>query len=115
MAAVPPSSPSIPALTAFVEQKWPSIQTTLEEYIRIPNQSPAFDPEHLTNGLATKVVDLFSAWVTAQAIPGLKMEVITDPGRTPLMFLEVPATGGGEGTVLLYGHAGASFFPERRL
>jgi hypothetical protein len=25
---------------AFVESKWPAIQRTLEEYIRIPNQSP---------------------------------------------------------------------------
>jgi hypothetical protein len=26
--------------TAFVESKWPVIQQTLEDYIKIPNQSP---------------------------------------------------------------------------
>ena len=93
---------SLPLLKSFVEEKWPAIQTTLEEYIRIPNQSPMFDPEHLTNGCAERVVCLFTAWVTAQAVPGLTMEVICEAGRTPLIYIEVASTG-GEGTVLLYG------------
>jgi acetylornithine deacetylase/succinyl-diaminopimelate desuccinylase-like protein len=62
-----------------------------------------FDANHLTNGYTDKVVSLFSAWVAAQAVPGLKLEVIADAGRTPLLFIEVAATG-GEGTVLMYGH-----------
>ena len=93
---------SLPALKSFVEGKWPAIQATLEECIRIPNQSPMFDPEHLTNGLTTRIVDLFTAWVTAQAVPGLTMEVICEAGRTPLLYVEVASTG-GEGTVLMYG------------
>jgi hypothetical protein len=92
---------SIPAASSFVEGKWPVIQQTLEDYIRIPNQSPMFDPEHLTNGFCAQVVALFTSWVEAQALPGLSMEVISEAGRTPLIYIEVASTG-GEGTVLLY-------------
>jgi acetylornithine deacetylase/succinyl-diaminopimelate desuccinylase-like protein len=98
------ASLSVPAATAFVEKSWPSIQTTLEDCIRVPSQSPQFDPEHLTNGHAMKVVELLTAWVAEQKMEGLTLEVISDPGRTPLIFIEVAATGGAGGTVLLYGH-----------
>ena len=91
------------AITAFVEGKWPVIQSTLEDYIRIPNQSPMFDPNWEANGHTDKVVELFKSWVAAQAVPGLKLEVLREAGRTPLIFMEVPSTGGA-GTVLLYGH-----------
>jgi acetylornithine deacetylase/succinyl-diaminopimelate desuccinylase-like protein len=71
---------------------------------RIPNQSPMFDPEHLTNGHTDAVVSLFTSWVAAQAIPNLSLEVVQAPGRTPLIYIEVPATGGTGATVLMYGH-----------
>ena len=90
-------------LTSFVEDKWPSVQSTLETYITIPNQSPMFDPAWATNGLQEKVVDLFVSWVKAQNVPGLTLEVLQDKGRTPLIFIEVASTGGA-GTTLLYGH-----------
>ena len=60
---------------AFVESVWPSIQSTLEHYITIPNQSPMFDADHQTNGHTDAVVKLFTEWVSAQAVPGLTMEV----------------------------------------
>jgi hypothetical protein len=34
----------------LVEDTWSSIVPTLEQYIRIPNQSPLFDPEWKRNG-----------------------------------------------------------------
>jgi hypothetical protein len=39
--------------------------------------------------------------LSAQAVPGLKYEVLQEPNRTPLIFIEVPATGGEGGTVLM--------------
>ena len=106
---------SVPAATAFVEAAWPSIQTTLEAFIRIPNQSPQFDPDHLTNGHCENVITLFSDWVHAQALPGLTLEVVRAPGRTPLMFLEVEATGGASGTVLLCESRRAAWCAPTRL
>ena len=49
-----------------------------------------------------EAVDLVAGWCRDRPVPGLSLEVIDLPGRTPLLFLEVP--GQREGTVLLYGH-----------
>jgi hypothetical protein len=76
----------------------------LENYIRIPNSSPMFAPDWEKSGETEAVISLFSSWVAAQGIAGLTLEVMRAPGRTPLLFLELPASGGGSGTVMLYGH-----------
>ena len=63
-----------------------------------------FDANWAAEGHTERVIALFSAWVAAQAVPGLSLEVVRAEGRTPLLFLELAATGGGGGTVLMYGH-----------
>ncbi|KAG1529357.1 hypothetical protein G6F50_018057 [Rhizopus delemar] len=49
---------------------------------------------------------LMENWAKAQQLPGLKGEVVRLEGRTPLIFLEIPAPGAetGDDTILLYGH-----------
>src|SRR5262249_13646780 len=49
-------------------------------------------------------VKLMEAWARRQlgAFAGATLEVVRLPGRTPLLFMELP--GDGEATVLLYGH-----------
>jgi acetylornithine deacetylase/succinyl-diaminopimelate desuccinylase-like protein len=79
-----------------------SIIPTLCDYIRIPNLSPYFDKQWVENGHMDRAVDLAAKWVGAQGIPGLKHEVVRMPGRTPVLFIEIP--GDAPGTVLLYGH-----------
>jgi acetylornithine deacetylase/succinyl-diaminopimelate desuccinylase-like protein len=81
----------------------------LERYIRIPNKSPAFDPDWVKNGHMEAAINLVSDWCTSQAkqIPGLKVEIVrlnNEKGqpRTPLLYMEIPGTG--QETVLLYGH-----------
>jgi acetylornithine deacetylase/succinyl-diaminopimelate desuccinylase-like protein len=49
-----------------------------------------------------RAVALVAEWCAARKVPGLTVEVIRLPGRTPLLWLEAP--GEGDGTVLLYGH-----------
>lgn len=93
------------AVVDYIEKEWDSsVVPTLEKYIEIPNVSPLFDPEWAQNGLLDKAMDLLRDWVASRNVPGLKMEIVRLPGLTPLMFLEVEATGGCEETVLLYGH-----------
>lgn len=91
---------------SFVETAWPSIQSSLEEYITIENQSPMFETDAVKAVATTEaVVALFSKWVTAQSVIGLKLEVVRAEGRTPLILIEVPGTGqAAHGTVLMYGH-----------
>jgi acetylornithine deacetylase/succinyl-diaminopimelate desuccinylase-like protein len=77
-------------------------ERTLEEYISIPSQSPAFDADWETNGYLDRTVQLFAAWVESRGVPGLRMEIVKEPKRTPLIFIEVPGTI--DSTVLMYGH-----------
>jgi acetylornithine deacetylase/succinyl-diaminopimelate desuccinylase-like protein len=79
-----------------------SIVPTLTEYIRIPNQSPAFDPAWEQAGHMQRAMELIVAWCHAQSLDGMQLEVIRLPGRTPLLYIEIP--GQLDDTVLLYGH-----------
>ena len=92
-------------LTQFIDRLWDeAVVPTLVDYIRIPNKSPAFDPEWAAHGHMAKVVALFEAWAREKiaAIPGAELEVVQLPNRTPLIFIELP--GQSDDTVLLYGH-----------
>ena len=90
----------------FVESVWDqSIIPRLIEYIRIPNKSPAFDPDWRANGHMHRAVALIADWCKQQPIEGLVVEVIEHPGRTPVIWAEVPGAGPrANETVLLYGH-----------
>jgi hypothetical protein len=37
-------------------------------------------------------------WARAQDVPGMQVEVVRLEGRTPLIFIEVPAANGGATT-----------------
>ena len=84
-----------------------SVIPTLVEYIRIPNLSPSFNGGKFDEPETELVVELFTKWVEAQAIPELLMQVRRIPNRTPLIYIEIPATeeySDRNDTVLLYGH-----------
>jgi acetylornithine deacetylase/succinyl-diaminopimelate desuccinylase-like protein len=88
---------------SLVDDHWSSsIVPTLEQYIRIPNQSPLFDPEWKRNGHMHQAVALARQWVEAQGIAGLTLEVHEIDGRTPVIFMEI--AGDASSTVLMYGH-----------
>src|SRR5438094_2361056 len=91
--------------TKLVDQCWgDEIVPTLVEYIRIPNKSPAFDPDWAAHGYIEAAVRMFEGWARERlaALPGATLEIVRLPGRTPLILIEVP--GSGADTVLLYGH-----------
>ena len=79
-----------------------SIVPKLSEYIRIPNKSPLFDADWEAHGHMARAAELMADWCKAQPIAGLKVEILRERGRTPLLFCEIP--GNGPDTVLLYGH-----------
>lgn len=91
----------------FIGDKWDEeIVPQLVEYIRIPNKSPMFDADWVKNGYMDAAVELMERWARAQAIPGMAVEVVRLKDRTPLIFIDIPASGPetGEDCVLLYGH-----------
>ncbi|HKR67088.1 MAG TPA: M20 family metallopeptidase [Thermoanaerobaculia bacterium] len=87
----------------IVDDHWSSsIVPTLQQYIRIPNQSPLFDPDWRRNGHMHQAVALAKQWVEAQGINGLTIEVHEVADRTPVIFMEIE--GDESSTVLMYGH-----------
>ena len=93
------------ALEAFVARAWDErIVPALTEYIRVPAKSPMFDAQWAEHGHIERVVRDAARWAEARGVAGLRLEVVRLPGRTPVIFFEVPGTRGGGDTVLLYGH-----------
>ncbi len=89
-----------------VSQAWDNdIVARLQDYIRIPAKSPMFDADWAANGFIDTVARNTAAWIDAQKVSGLQLEVIRLEGRTPVLFFEVPATApDSTQTVLMYGH-----------
>jgi len=81
-----------------------AIVPTLVDYIKIPAKSPHFDPAWKKNGHIDAAVELAASWCRKNALPGMKLEVVRLEGRTPILLIELPATGPASGTVLMYGH-----------
>ncbi|MCE2424278.1 MAG: M20/M25/M40 family metallo-hydrolase [Pseudomonadales bacterium] len=90
-------------LGRFVDDVWDdSIVPTLEEYIRIPNKSPAFEPDWRRLGHMRAAVEHLEGWVAAFGVRGMTHRIFTLPGRTPVLLCEIE--GSAPGNALLYGH-----------
>jgi acetylornithine deacetylase/succinyl-diaminopimelate desuccinylase-like protein len=94
---------NIDQLAKGIDEVWDdSIVDRLTAYIRIPNKSPTFDPQWERNGHMEAAINLMAEWCRAQPVAGMRVEVRRLPGKTPLLFIDVP--GELPGSVLLYGH-----------
>ena len=67
-------------LSAFWDEE---ILPTLQEYIRIPNESPLFDPQWQAHGYMEQAVTLVSDWIRRQNVPDCTLELLQDGDRTP--------------------------------
>ena len=94
---------SAPTILKEMADTWDKdIIPELMRYIKIPNQSPQFDPHWKSNGYMDEAMQLIAAWCRKQPLRDMKLEVIQKEERTPLLLIEIP--GSLEETVLLYGH-----------
>ncbi len=92
-----------PAVSASIARFWDdAIVPALIEYIRIPAESPHFDPEWRAHGHVDAVAELAAKWCRRHALPGMQVEIVRLDGRTPLLLVELP--GSGSDTALIYGH-----------
>lgn len=94
-------------ISQYVSSKWDDeLIDQLSDYIRIPAKSPMFDPDWEKNGHMDEAVKLMAGWAKSQPIPGIQVEEIRLEGRTPVIFIEIPAANGGsnDDCVLMYGH-----------
>ena len=87
-------------------QAWDDdITRQIQDYIAIPAKSPAFAADWRELGHIETVVRRAAMWVEQQQVAGLTLEVVRLPGRTPLIFFEVPAAHSTSSqTALMYGH-----------
>jgi acetylornithine deacetylase/succinyl-diaminopimelate desuccinylase-like protein len=77
----------------------------LTDYIAIPAKSPGFDKDWVQHGYIETVVRNAAAWIEAQKVEGLRLEIVRLPGRTPVLFFDIAATkADAKQTVLMYGH-----------
>ncbi|MCY3812031.1 MAG: M20/M25/M40 family metallo-hydrolase [Gammaproteobacteria bacterium] len=92
-------------LSQFVTHAWEAdILPSLREYIRIPNKSPAFEPDWESLPHMRDAAELLARWVGQYPVRGLTYRIVTLPGRTPLLYAEVAPSGASARTVLMYGH-----------
>ena len=92
-------------LRKFTDQIWnDEIVPALTEYIRIPNKSPSFDPDWEKHGYMEEALQLLVKYAeTKLEALGATLSIERLPGRTPLIFIDVPGSKSGD-TVMLYGH-----------
>ena len=89
----PTRSAEAQALAAYADQAWHErIVPALTEYIAVPAKSPMFDADWAAHGLLERVVQDAARWVESRKVAGLTLEVVRLPGRTPVIFFDVPAT-----------------------
>jgi hypothetical protein len=82
------------AALAHATRQWDGdIVQQLTDYIQIPAKSPGFDRDWAANGHIETVLRNAAQWVEAQKVEGLTLELVRLPGRTPVLFFEVAATG----------------------
>jgi acetylornithine deacetylase/succinyl-diaminopimelate desuccinylase-like protein len=98
-------------ISSFIGKLWDAeIVPQLVDYIRIPNKSPMFDAQWVEHGYMDQAVKLMETWARSKldALPGATLEVVRLEGRTPLIYIDIPAQGTAAGktdqTVVLYGH-----------
>jgi acetylornithine deacetylase/succinyl-diaminopimelate desuccinylase-like protein len=95
------------AAQKMIDELWmDSIVPELVEYIKIPNKSPHYDAEWAEHGYMEDAVSLIFNWCQQQNVEGMELEVVRIEGRTPVIFMEIPAQGASrdDDTILLYGH-----------
>lgn len=92
-------------IAEFVSRNWDEeIVPLLETYIRIPNKSPAFDSDWESNGHMHQAAQLFLDSVDRYELAAATKNLVELPNRTPVLTVDVPATHGTSGNVLIYGH-----------
>ena len=90
-------------LSQYVNIFWDKhILPALVDYIKIPNKSPAFDPDWEKHGHMDQVLDLAVEWAHKHRPRNSELIIKRTMGRTPLILIDIP--GEKDGNILMYGH-----------
>jgi len=77
----------------------------LEHFVSIPSRSPLFDPSWESHKYLLQALQ-FACEFGQSLFPEARFEVLESPGKTPLLFFELEASGKSDDkdAVLFYGH-----------
>ncbi len=77
----------------------------LKEFVSIQSLSPSFDPDWERHGELHKAIEIAKSF-GEKLLSNIQFEILESPGRSPLLFFEIPAFGdsASHGDVLFYGH-----------
>ncbi|MGX5728971.1 M20/M25/M40 family metallo-hydrolase [Pseudoxanthomonas beigongshangi] len=92
-------------LQDFIEEAWSSqVMPALLAYMKIPCESPAFDPRWRDTGHIVRAAELMRDWAGGQlkGVPGASVEILRLGTRTPVVLIDIP--GDGRAPCLIYGH-----------
>ena len=90
---------------ANIDAKWDDWYVKgLSDFIRVPNLSPNYDAEFLTNGRMEQAMELVDNYINMLGIEGLSKKVFQPEGSVPLTVYVVEPTQGCTKNVMLYGH-----------
>jgi acetylornithine deacetylase/succinyl-diaminopimelate desuccinylase-like protein len=75
----------------------------LSEFIKVPNLTPSFDPEFLSNGLIQEALRCVKTHALGLGIEGLEFHSYEEEeGISPMVVIVYP--GNGKQNIMLYGH-----------
>eukprot|EP01134_Creolimax_fragrantissima_P007648 CFRG7648T1 len=98
---------------AFVDKHFQEkFVDTLSGFIKIPNCTPAFDADYLTNGHIQTAIKYILDFTDSLKIPGLTHSVYDDESRPPMVCIVYP--GEVKQNVMIYGHLDKQPFMEGR-
>lgn len=89
----------------FIDNLWDErIVPTLSEYIKIPAKSPSFDDNWNQNGYIRQAAEMIADAARKIPVKNAAIDVLQLEGRTPLIYIDIPATDSSDSTFLFYGH-----------
>lgn len=94
-------------LRTYILDEWQqSVMPTLLTYISIPCVSPVFAADWRSHGQIDAATTLLADWALHRfaGIEGVRIERLQDGERTPLLLIDVPASGNDAAPVIIYGH-----------
>jgi len=95
---------NINSIKTFIEKTWDeSAIPALKDYISIPAVSPFFAPDWNSTGFLMDTLKLAETWLKSISLEHSKIRIISPEGRTPVLLVEIEATGPeNQNATLLY-------------
>ena len=89
----------------FVESKWENWYVKgLSDFISVPNLSPNYDADFLSNGKIEQAMKLVDDYINELNIKGISRKVYQPQGSVPMVVYVIEPSPGVNTNVMLYGH-----------